>query len=493
LVILAADREVHCEVDAVAGGRYAEVLADGSREIELPAGDYTLVASKAAHEPYRHEGFALPADDRLTVKVPPLAPLRGTLQLDVQPAGGEVSLRQNGTVLPGYPRKAQDMRSDELLPGEYQVTVECDGYELYESAVTIAPAQPTQHKAVLRQLASLTLRCGQAGVQAWIKPAIGGPPVPVPVGGKPFKLRAAQYRLAATKDGCSPWKSDVTLQPGERIALDVVFPEPPPLVPVEFVAETGGPPDRVEIRDRSGRIVAESQNPGPNAVLQVRQGFYSLRATKNGMEDFVSREFQAATNATPKPIEVRFSPKSTPASNVVFLLYATEWLVTMPDLQPEIQKLLQGVLTARADRIYGKRAWIVHREGDLVGWDVASPLPLEQERKQRFQLEDPLWDAFDRGKHLAAKQLAGSSIGGELLINIWASPYEPHQHKAGKDEPLDGWLLWFGARCDDRRSVDSLSRLFEDWAGDLEPKRYESSLRKLIDKHPSLPSPTRLP
>jgi hypothetical protein len=150
LVVLAADCNVRCELKTAGGGPYSAVVANKRWELKLPVGTYTMVASKAAHKPYCAENLQVVADDSLTVVVPALEPLPGTLNLNVRPSGGEVRLMKDGAILPDFPRKADGILREELPPGKYQLIVSYDGYERYESTIVITSAQPTQHSVVLR-------------------------------------------------------------------------------------------------------------------------------------------------------------------------------------------------------------------------------------------------------------------------------------------------------------------------------------------------------
>jgi|WetSurMetagenome_2_1015567.scaffolds.fasta_scaffold91544_1 hypothetical protein len=174
---------------------------------EVLAGDVALSIEAPGYDSYKETIPLKPGELRSVNKT--LATIFGMLTLTTVPTGATLSI--NGT-----PSGTTPYHSDSLMPGNYRLRLELQGYEPMEGKVALkAGEQLTIEKKLVSSYGTLSVSTTPAGAAVSIDSQLSGT--------TPFrtdKLAPGRYRLRLDLQGYAPVEDSLTLKAGEQLAVE---------------------------------------------------------------------------------------------------------------------------------------------------------------------------------------------------------------------------------------------------------------------------------
>lgn len=368
---------------ALTGESAGDLLTDDNGEFKFPnlgEGEYTLIITKDGFESIQEpvtlrDGESISRIFNLT-RTPVFAMMSGHVANKLT----EETLPDAKISLSGPTTK--DVLSDasgnysftQLDPGEYSLSVEKGGFEIYNESIELDPSEETNKIILLNpwpNLSGTVLRLDDEGPMEDVKVTLNGPiqsdVLTDPLGKFIFeKLEPGEYVLIFSEDGFESQQEDISLEAGNSV--DKVI----KLEKIEFLYSISGQIINSQSQAPLTGITLSLEGPTPQDLSSgtngdflfssLKSGDYILKVNQNGFEGF--EEVFTLKNEQNKNVIINLVPlgsiegtvldlnTDTPLANVEVSLSGATQTETLTDSQGKFQfgSLKAGSYTVRISK-----------------------------------------------------------------------------------------------------------------------------------------------
>jgi len=175
---------------------------------EVPAGDVALSIEAPGYDGYKETLSLKPGEFQSVNKT--LTTIFGALAVSTVPPGATLSIN-------GQPSGTTPFRSDSLMPGNYRLRLELEGYEPLEGKVVLKSGEPlTIEKKMVSKYGGLSISTTPAGAAVFINGIQQSGTTPY----RTDKLMAGSYLLRLELQGHDPAEDSLVLKSGEPLTVE---------------------------------------------------------------------------------------------------------------------------------------------------------------------------------------------------------------------------------------------------------------------------------